>query len=145
MTALIVGAVVTVLAATAYGIVVSTWRFSYGFAAAAIGIAVGVSMRFLGRGIETKFSVMAAVYTITGCILGNTKRAMLTQFMPGVTSVLDVFQNSTFSELARRASLYVSLIDFVYWFVAVWFAAFLAKRPLSRAERLAIRIHEKGF
>ncbi len=58
--AVIVGAVATVLAAAIYGIVVARWDFSYGFAAVGIGIAVGISMQYLGRGIDTKFAVAAA-------------------------------------------------------------------------------------
>jgi dipeptide/tripeptide permease len=62
--AVIAGAVATVLAAAIYGIVVARWSFSYGFAAAGIGIAIGISMQYLGRGIEMKFAVAAAAYTL---------------------------------------------------------------------------------
>ena len=131
--AVIVGAVATLLAAAIYGIVVARWNFSYGFAAAGIGIAVGISMQYLGRGIEMKFAVTAAVYTIAGCLLGNV-------FM--VVSPLDVFRSNDFSLLAGQAVSYVSFIDLVFWIVAVWFAVFLVKRPLSRLEKLAIGMYE---
>ncbi|MDH3778776.1 MAG: hypothetical protein OES59_08120 [Gammaproteobacteria bacterium] len=130
---IIVGAVATVLAATIYGIVVARWDFSYGFAAVGIGIAVGISMQYLGRGIDTKFAVAAAVYTIAGCLLGNVFR---------VVSPLDVFRSDEFLLIAERSVSYVSFVDLVFWFVAVWFAVFLVKRPLSRSERLAIGMYE---
>ena len=130
---IIVGAVATVLAAAIYGIVVARWDFSYGFAAAGIGIAVGISMQYLGRGIDTKFAVAAAVYTIAGCLLGNVFR---------VVSPLDVFRSDEFLLIAERSVSYVSFVDLVFWFVAVWFAVFLVKRPLSRSERLAIGMYE---
>jgi len=131
--AVIVGAVATVLAAAIYGIVVARWNFSYGFAAAGIGIAVGISMQYLGRGIDTKFAVTAAVYTIAGCLLGNVFR---------VVSPLDVFRSNDFSLIARRSVSYISFVDLVFWFVAVIAAVFLARRPLSRSDRLAIGIYE---
>ena len=131
--AIIVGAVATVLAAAIYGIVVARWDFSYGFAAVGIGIAVGISMQYLGRGIDTKFAVAAAVYTIAGCLLGNVFR---------VVSPLDVFRSDEFLLIAERSVSYVSFVDLVFWFVAVWFAVFLVKRPLSRSERLAIGMYE---
>ena len=130
---IIVGAIATVLAATIYGIVVARWDFSYGFAAVGIGIAVGISMQYLGRGIDTKFAVAAAVYTIAGCLLGNVFR---------VVSPLDVFRSDEFLLIAERSVSYVSFVDLVFWFVAVWFAVFLVKRPLSRSERLAIGMYE---
>ena len=138
--AVIGGAVVTILAAAAYGITVVKWTFSYGFAAAGVGIAIGLSMGFLGRGISMKFAAVATLYTITGCVLGNLFRAMI-ELAPA-TSLLDVFRSSSFSVLIERSISNVSFVDLVYWFVAVVVAVFLAKRPLSRAQRLALGLFE---
>ena len=69
--AVIAGAIAMLLAAVAYGIVVERWPITYGFAAAGVGTVVGFFMGFLGRGISAKFSVVAAVYAVAGCILGN--------------------------------------------------------------------------
>jgi len=120
-------------AAAIYGIVVARWNFSYGFAAIGIGIAVGLPMQYLGRGIEMKFALAASVYTIAGCVLGNVFR---------VVSPLDVFRSNDFLQIAGRWVSYVSLVDLVFWFVAVWCSVFLVKRPLSRSERLAIGMYE---
>jgi hypothetical protein len=131
--AVIAGAVATVLAAAIYGIVVARWSFSYGFAAAGIGIAIGISMQYLGRGIEMKFAVAAAAYTIAGCFLGNVFR---------VVSPLDVFRSNDFSLTAEQSISYISFVDLVFWFIAVFAAVFLARRPLSRSDRLAIGMYE---
>lgn len=140
--AVIAGAVAMLLAAAAYGITVAKWAFSYGFAAAAIGIFIGLSMQFLGRGIATKFTVVAAAFTITGCILGSFCRVIVERAVSSRTSPIDVLRSNSLSVLAERAASYFSLIDLVYWFVAVFFAVFLARRSLSRAERLAIGLYE---
>jgi dipeptide/tripeptide permease len=140
--AVIVGAVATLLAAVAYGIVVATWPFSYGFAAAGIGVVIGISMQFLGRGISMKFAAVATVYTIAGCLLGNLFRVIMEQVRGTGTSPIDLLRNNSLSTLAEWSVSYVSLIDLVYWFVAVVAAVFLAKRPLSRAQRLAIGMLE---
>ncbi len=140
--AVIVGAVATFLAAVAYGIIVATWPFSYGFAAAGIGVVIGISMQFLGRGISMKFAAVATVYTIAGCLLGNLFRVIMEQVRGTGTSPIDPLRNNSLSTLAEWSVSYVSLIDLVYWFVAVVAAVFLAKRPLSRAQRLAIGMLE---
>lgn len=93
--ALIVGAVATFLAAAAYGITVATWAFSYGFAAAGIGIVIGLSMRFLGRGISTKFAVVATLYTITGGVLGNLFRVIVELAVASATSPIEVLRNNS--------------------------------------------------
>ena len=140
--ALIGGAVAMLLAAAAYAIVVATRSVSHGFAAAAIGIVVGLTMQFLGRGIVVKFPLVAAIYAIAGCLLGNFFRAIFVKSLATATSPIDVVRNQSFSDLAGQSISYFSLIDLVYWFVAVFFAAFLAGRRLSRAERLAVGMLE---
>jgi hypothetical protein len=140
--AVIVGAVATLLAAAAYGIIVATWAFSYGFVAAGVGIVIGLSMQFLGRGISMKFAVVATVYAITGCVLGNLFRVIIELAQSNATSPIDVLQNNSLSVLAEWSVSDVSFVDLVYWFVAVFCAVFLAKRPLSRSDRLATSLFE---
>ncbi len=140
--AAIAGAIAAVLSALAYGVVVSKWPMTYGFAAAGVGIVVGWVMGFLGRGISTKFSVLAAVYTIAGCVLGNFSRAIVELAAESGASPIDVFRSISLPVLANRAISYFSLVDLVYWFVAIVCAVFLAKRPLSRSERLAVGLYE---
>ena len=140
--AVIVGAVATLLAAASYGIITAIWSFSYGFAAAGIGIAVGISMQYLGRGIKMKFALAASAYTIAGCVLGNVFRVVMDQARVYAISPLDVFRSNEISVLTGLAVSYVSFVDLVFWFVAVFAAAFLARRPLSRSDRLAIGTYE---
>lgn len=140
--AVVVGAVATLLAAAAYGISVATWAYSYGFAAAGVGIVIGLSMGFLGRGISTKFAVVATLYTITGCAIGNLFRVIIELAQASATSPIDVFRNNSLSVLVERSISNLSFVDLVFWFVAVFCAVFLAKRSLSRSERLAIGMFE---
>ncbi len=136
--AIIAGAVAMVLAAVAYGFIVEAWPFSHGFAAAGIGTVIGFFTGFLGRGISMKFSVAAAIYTIVGCFLGNLFVKIINLAQATAASAIDVLQDSSLSELWRWSVSGLSLVHLVFWFVAVVVAAFLAKRPLSREQRLAI-------
>lgn len=136
--AVVVGAVAAILAAAAYGIIAAKWPFSHGFAMTAIGIVVGISMQFLGRGISTKFAVLASVYTIAGCLLGNVFRVVLRPVIVGGGSPLNALQRTSIAELFEQSTFYVSLGDLIYFFIAIVAAVFLVKRPLSRADRLAI-------
>lgn len=140
--AAIAGAVATLLSAVAYGIVVERWPITYGFAAAGVGIVVGFFMGFLGRGISSKFSVLAAVYTIAGCVLGNLFARIWNRVQAPTSSFADVLQDNSLSDFARWVDSGLSLIHLVFWFVAVVAAVFLAKRALSRSERLALGLYE---
>lgn len=140
--ALIAGAAAMLLAAVAYGMVVEAWPFSYGFAAAGVGVVVGFFIGFLGRGISMKFSVAAAVYTIVGSILGNLLVKIMNLAEATATSPMAVIQGNSLPQLGRWSVSGLSLIHLVFWFVAVVAAVFLAKRPLSRAQRLALGLNE---
>lgn len=107
--AIIAGAAATAIAVFGFVLVVARLPIAYGFAAAGLGIIIGVAMQFVGRGIDMKFAVVATLYTLIGCVLGN------------------VF-----------TGIGISGVHFVYWFVAVFAAVFFARRALSRADRLAL-------
>ncbi len=139
--AVVSGAVATVLAAVIYGVITSTWNFAYSFAAAGIGIVIGLTMQYSGRGITTIFAVMAGVYTVAGCMLGNFFTAVIDTARTYSASPIDVLLGS-FGPV--RANWFVSgilLVDLVFWTVAVSGAVFLVKRPLSRSEGLAIHMY----
>lgn len=137
--AIVGGAVAAVIAAFAYGITVAIWPFAYGFAFAGIGIAVGATMQFLGRGIATRFAVAAAGLTLLACVLGYLMCAVVERGMATGAGPLDVLANSAFTDLVTFAAGYFSPVDIVYWFVALFCAVFLARRALSREQRLAVR------
>ena len=140
--AVIAGAIATVLAAVAYGIAVAMLPVSDGFASALVGVVIGFTMGFLGRGISAKFSVLAALYTIAGCLLGNLFSKIMGLARVSSTWPIDILQESSLQQLIQWMTSGLSLIHLVFWFVAVFAAAFLAKRPLSREERLAIGMLE---
>lgn len=140
--AAVAGAIAAVLSAVAYGIVVARWPVSYGFAAAFVGTVIGFFMGFLGRGVSAKFSVLAAAYTVAGCALANVFRAIVEMATDSAISTTDVLRDSSLSVLVNRAVSYISLLDLVYWFVAVFCAVYLARRSLSRSERLAVGLYE---
>lgn len=139
--AMLAGAVATVVAAAAYGIVVMTWPYFHGFAAAGVGVFVGISVGFLGRGIWIRFAVLASAYTILGCLLGNVFVYAISSARNDRVSLLEAFSSQSASTLLDWAVSGWSQISAVYWLVAIVCAAFLSRRPLSRADRLAIGIY----
>lgn len=140
--AVIAGAIAAILAAIAYGITVTHWAFAHVFAVAGVGVVVGFATGFLGRGISSKFGWLAAGYTIAGCLLGNIFAEILARTIGNSTSPVEVLQSESFSTIAAWAVSGLSAIDLVFWFVAVFVAVFLAKRALSRSDRLAIGLYE---
>ena len=140
--AVIAGAITTVLAAFAYAIIARQWPFSYGFAAVGIGIAIGFAMQYLGRGVDRQFAVVATVFTIVGCLLGNAFREAIFNTSGDLLARLSAIGDIEFSTFLEQSFSYASSAYLVFWLIAVWFAVFLVKRPLSRTDRLALGTYE---
>ena len=144
LAAVVAGVAATILAAFAYAIVTSQWPFSSGFAAVGIGIAVGAAMQYLGRGIETRFAIAAAVFTSVGCLFGNALRETMFGIDGNLFIRLSAVRDVQVSALFEQGISYAASFNLVFWLIAIWFAAFLVKRPLSRRDRLALGALERG-
>jgi len=139
--AAILGAVAMILAAGAYGLMGSSGT-TYSFMAAGIGLAVGLTMQYLGRGIDTKFAVVASVYAITGCLLGNLFAVVIHVARVNVVSPFEVLLRTPLSELASWIVSDLQFADLIFWIAAIGAAGYFVKRRLSREEALAIGMYE---
>ena len=137
--AIISGAIATVLAAGIYAVMTAfSGGTSYSFMAAGIGAAIGFTMQFLGRGIDGKFAVVASVYAVLGCVLGNLLAVVLMISKADQVSPLTVISSIPTGELLGWVFADLQLMDLVFWMAAVAGAAYFVKRRLSREEGFAL-------
>ena len=139
--AAIFGAAAMVLAAVAYGLI-GAGGFTYSFVAVGIGVSVGLTMQYLGRGIDARFPVLASVYTVGGCLLGNMFTIVIYIARAEQASPFRILRVTPPNELLEWAGSGVQLISLFFWMFAVVAAVFFVKRPLTREERLAIGMYE---
>lgn len=115
---------------------------AYGFMAAGIGVAVGWTIQYLGRGVTAKFSVLAAVLALAGCVLGNLLYVILAVARATGVSPVDVYASIDPGEMIGHLASDVGFVDWLFWIAAIGAAWYFAKRPLSREEFSAIRMYE---
>ncbi len=103
------------------------------------GVAIGLSVRAAGRGLDWRFPLVAALAAWVGAFTGNlfialaftaTQNAAIDQ---GWWLILTSFFLNT-----------VTAIDVIYAFCAVAVAIFYSKRRLNRHEVFALRNHAGG-
>ena len=138
--ALAAGALSACVAAVLCGTVGRSLGLGYGFALAGVGIVVSLPMGFLGRGILPKFGVAAGACAVIGCALSVIVQAVLDMPKVNSGSVADTLRYYPLGEILERAANNAAFGDLIYWLIAVFCAVFLAKRPLSRADRLALGV-----
>lgn len=69
--ALITGLTVGIIGAILWGAITVATNFQIGYMAIAIGAGVGLSMRYLGKGIDQVFGFTGGAIAILSCFLGN--------------------------------------------------------------------------
>ena len=141
--ALIAGLVAAILSAGIYGVVKSLSEgFYYSILAAGLGVFVGVAMQFLGRGIDRKFALVAAGYALLTCLLGNMFAVVMNVARALAVSPFDVLLDTANAELCGWMTTDLHIADLMFWLIGIGGAAYFARRPLTRKERLALHIHE---
>jgi len=140
--AVIAGVVAMILSAGIYGIVKSLSEgLYYSILAAGIGVVIGFTMQFLGRGIDKKFALVASVYALLGCMLGNMFAVVMHVARAIVVSPFDVLLNTAAPELYGWMFTNLHFADLMFWIIGIGGAAYFAMRPLTREEALALHTY----
>lgn len=141
--AALAGVAAMLLAAGFYAaITVASGGFSYSFMAAGIGAAIGIAVQFLGRGIASKFVVLASILAIVGCLLGNLLAVVVAVARANGVSPVEVLAMIPPTEFPQVIVSDLQFADLIFWIVSIGAASYLAKRRLTREEGLAIRLYE---
>ena len=144
--AVVAGVIAMILSAWIYGIVKSQSEgIYYSILAAGIGTIIGLTMRFLGRGIDIKFALVASAYALLGCMLGNMFAVVMNVAQSNAVSPFDILQNTPKSELYEWIFADLPLADLMFWIIGIGSAAYFARRPLTREEGLALHAYKMRY
>ncbi len=132
--ATLAGLVAAVVGASIWAAVTVATGYQIGWLAIGIGFAVGIAIRYVGKGIDQVFGVVAAVLSLLGCALGNL--LSVAYFVADTESV-------PFFELLAHMDLDVAIeimtatfnpMDIVFYAIAVYFGYRSAFRELTDAD-----------
>ena len=108
-----------------------------------IGMVIGLAVQRVGRGLDWRFPVIAAVLAWTGAYVGNLMIGIVETGRYIEADSFSVFAGLSRDTMENFFANTVSPVDHIYAFCAAGVAAFLAKRRLKRREVLAIRTIDK--
>lgn len=69
--AIITGVAAAIVSAVLWAVITVATEMQIGFMAIGVGLLVGYSIRFAGRGILMIFGIIGAICALFGCVLGN--------------------------------------------------------------------------
>jgi phosphate/sulfate permease len=140
--ALISGLIATILAAGIYAVIAVVAGYSVSYMAIALGAFVGFTIQFLGRGIESRYAVLASILAVFGCVLGNFFAGLILLARNYGESASDIASQITFQSLVDSTVSGFRPLTILFWLLAVAAASYFAKRRLSREDGLAIYTYE---
>jgi len=132
--ATLAGLVAAVVGASIWAAVTVATGFQIGWIAIGIGFAVGIAIRYVGKGIDQIFGVVAGVLSLLGCGLGNL--LSVAYFVADAESI-------PYVELLAQMDLDVAIeimtatfdpMDIVFYAIAVYFGYRSAFRELTDAD-----------
>ena len=134
---------ILLLAAGFYGVLaVAAGGMVFRVMAAGIGVAIGLAMQFLGRGIDSKFPVAASVLAVLGCLLGKYFAIVMLTAKGQRMSPFDIFSSVPPGEVLSQIYKSLGVADLVFWMLAIAAASYFAKRRLTHEEGLALHVYE---
>ncbi len=107
--------------------------------AIALGALVGYGMQLFGRGLTTKYSVVAAVLAIVGCLAGTLVAAIIYQSNRSIEQIRDTLSTLSFTDLIDFYSRTLEIIDVFFWLLAAVAAWYFAQRDLTEEQDFAMR------
>jgi len=69
--AVVAGSIIGIIGSAVWGAITVATRYQIGYMAIAIGAGVGLSMRYIGKGIDPIFGITGGIIAVLSCILGN--------------------------------------------------------------------------
>ncbi len=121
------------------GITVGT-GMHIGYVALGVGAAVGFAVRYAGKGVTKIFGVIGAVFTLLGCIAGETLAVIQLAAASHGTDFFSVLPNVDFGKLLPAIIENASPITYFIYAIGIYEGYKFSFRKLTPQE-----IHEAGL
>ena len=104
-----------------------------------LGALVGYGMQLFGRGLTTKYSVIAAGLAIVGCLAGYVAAAIIYEARDSADSIGDILSKLYFADIVGFFVRELGFLDVFFLILAAVAAWYFAQRDLTREQEFAIR------
>lgn len=119
-----IGAIIWVAIAVATG-------YNVGLIAVLIGAMVGFAIRKAGKGVETKFGIMGAIIAFLSVLMGNIIIYLSIAAVQFDLDLITLIGNLNFSNATELVIGSTSVIDFLFYGIAIWEGYKFSFRKLS--------------
>lgn len=118
--AVLVGLIIGIVGALLWSVITVTTGFQIGYMAIAIGAGVGLSMRYVGKGIDQKFGITGGFIALISCLLGNFFSLVGIIANSESLGYLETLTMLNYSEILPIMSSTFSVMDLVFYGIAAY-------------------------
>ncbi|MFQ5569575.1 MAG: hypothetical protein ACE5G0_07860 [Rhodothermales bacterium] len=108
--AILGGGVACLIGAGIWAAITAWLGAQFGLMAVGIGLLVGISIRFLGKGMEPVFGYVGAAWSLLGCLLGN---------FFSICAMIAMQEEESFASVVRSLDFETVMDIMVVWFTPV--------------------------
>ena len=132
--ALIGGGIAALVGAGIWAVVTVATGYQIGWMAIGVGFLVGITVRFLGKGIDPVFGIVGAAWALVGCVVGNMLAicgVMASEMDMAFTDVLTMMSPELMVALMGE---WFSVMDLLFYGLALYEGYKLSFRQLEVGE-----------
>ena len=125
------GLAAAMLGAGVWAAVTVLTEYQIGWMAVGIGVLVGFSMRFAGKGIDQTFGIAGATLSLIGCVVGNILTITYFVAVNRDMSFMDIIVQLNPGIIYEMLTSTFEIIDVLFYGMAVYFGYKFAFRQVT--------------
>jgi hypothetical protein len=133
----IVGGVVGMLVgAILWAIITAVTDYQIGYMAIGVGLLVGAGVRFFGKGFDSSFGFVGAVFALAGCVLGNVLAVVIIVAQEYEIPILDLLLSLDLEIVVEFLKVTFTPMDLLFYALAIYAGYRYAFRRVTREDLL---------
>ena len=125
------GLAAALLGAGVWAVVTAMTESQIGWMAVGIGVLVGFSVRFAGKGVDQTFGIAGAALSLIGCVAGNILTITYFVAVNKEMAFMDIFVQLNPGIVYEMLTSTFEIIDLLFYGMAVYFGYKYAFRQVS--------------
>ena len=125
------GLAAALLGAGIWAVVTIVTGYQIGWLAVGIGVLVGFSVRFAGKGIDQSFGIVSSALSLVGCVVGKVLTMTYFISVSEGMSLMDILVQLDFAITYELLASTFEIIDVLFYGMAVYFGYKYSIRQVS--------------
>jgi hypothetical protein len=135
------GLAAALIGALIWALITAVSGYQIGFMAIGVGFLVGTAVRLLGKGIDLAFSIVGALFSLIGCLIGNLLTICILVASDTGAEVLDIVSGLDLATAIEMLKETFNPMDLIFYAIAVYYGYRYSLRVITPEELGSLTRH----